>query len=70
LPGVPGVKMTRRSSRRPADKPAWAAGDLQLQVVNTGSTTLTNVVVTDNFPSAKLSYTSASQTPRPLQRES
>jgi uncharacterized repeat protein (TIGR01451 family) len=34
-----------------------------LQVVNIGSTTLTNAVVTDNFPSAKLSYTSASKIP-------
>ncbi len=34
-----------------------------LQVVNIGSTTLTNVVVTDNFPAGKLIYSSASPAP-------
>ena len=34
-----------------------------LQVINTGSTVLTNVAVTDNFPSTKLNYSSATPAP-------
>jgi uncharacterized repeat protein (TIGR01451 family) len=63
-PGVSGVKMTK-TLVSPASGPASVGQPViyNLQIVNTGSTTLTNVVVTDNFPSAKLNYSSASLAP-------
>jgi uncharacterized repeat protein (TIGR01451 family) len=49
----------------PADGQAGVGESVQynLQVVNSGSTVLTNVSVVDTFPSAKLSFDSASLSP-------
>ncbi|MGA3163264.1 MAG: SdrD B-like domain-containing protein, partial [Verrucomicrobiota bacterium] len=63
-PGTPGVVMNKTIvSPSGGQVGVGRSATFNLQVVNTGSTTLTNVSVTDNFPSAKLSYTSASPTP-------
>ena len=64
LPGVAGVRMNKTLVSPTGGQVGLGQPvTYNLQVVNTGSTSLTNVVVTDNFPSAKLSYTTASQTP-------
>jgi len=60
-PGVAAVVMTK-TLVSPAGGQV-GVGQLvtyNLQVYNTGSTTLTNVVVTDNFPTNKLAYMTAS----------
>ena len=64
LPGVSGVRMSK-TLVSPTDGQVSLGQPVtyNLQVVNTGSTLLTNVVVTDNFPSAKLGYTTASLSP-------
>ncbi|HLX71756.1 MAG TPA: SdrD B-like domain-containing protein, partial [Verrucomicrobiae bacterium] len=63
-PGVQGVLMTK-TLVSPSSGPAVVGNPVvfNLQAVNTGSTTLTNVILTDNFPSGQLGYSSASVTP-------
>jgi uncharacterized repeat protein (TIGR01451 family) len=63
-PGIPGVSISKTivspsGGQVGINQPVT----YNLQVVNTGSTVLTNIVVTDNFPSAKLTYSSASPAP-------
>jgi uncharacterized repeat protein (TIGR01451 family) len=63
-PGVPGVAMNKTV----VSPSGGQAGTNQpvtynLQVINTGSTALANVAVTDNFPPGQLSYASASSPP-------
>ena len=65
-PGVPGVAMNKTlvspsGGQVTVGKPVT----FNLQIVNTGSTILANVSVTDNFPSNKLSYSSATSHPTP-----
>ena len=64
LPGVPGVTISK-TIVSPAGGQVGTGQPVtyNLQVVNTGSTLLTNVVVTDNFPSNQLSYLTASLAP-------
>jgi uncharacterized repeat protein (TIGR01451 family) len=64
LPGVSGVNI----SKTIISPSGGQAGINQpvtynLRVVNTGNTTLANVVVTDNYPSTRLNYVSASPAP-------
>ena len=63
-PGVPGIAVNK-TLISPASGKAVVGDTVQfnLQVVNTGSTTLPNVVLTDTFPSANLSFQSATLTP-------
>jgi len=63
-PGVPGVSVTK-TLVAPADAQAGVGEAVQfnLQVVNTGNTTLTNVALTDTYPAASLTFVSASLTP-------
>ncbi|MDB6066752.1 MAG: type fimbrial biosis protein PilY1 [Pedosphaera sp.] len=63
-PGVPGVAMNKTilspsGGQIGVNQPVT----YNLQVVNTGSTILPNLSITDSFPSARLSYSSASLTP-------
>ena len=63
-PGIPGVSLSKTilspsGGQVGINQPVT----YNLQVVNTGSTVLTNVIVTDNFPSAKLTYSTASLAP-------
>ncbi len=64
LPGVPGVMMSK-TIVLPSGAQVGVGQPViyNLQIVNTGSTILTNLVATDNFPSNKLGYTSASLAP-------
>ncbi len=64
LPGISGVAMNK-TMVAPSGGQVGVGQPVtyNLQVVNTGSTVLTNVVVTDNFPSLKLSYSSAGKMP-------
>jgi uncharacterized repeat protein (TIGR01451 family) len=64
VPGVPGVVMNK-TILSPSGGQVGVSNSViyNLQVVNVGSTTLTNLSVSDNFPSAKLSYSSASFAP-------
>jgi uncharacterized repeat protein (TIGR01451 family) len=64
LPGVPGIVMNKTivsptGGQVGVGKPVV----YNLQVVNVGSTLLTNVSITDTFTSARLSFTSASVAP-------
>ena len=63
-PGVPGLAITK-TLVTPADGQAGVSETLQfnLLVVNSGSTVLTNVLLTDTFPAANFTYVSASLTP-------
>jgi uncharacterized repeat protein (TIGR01451 family) len=64
LPGVPGVVMNKTLvSPSGGQVGVGQPVTYNLQVVNTGSTVLTNVIVTDNFPSGTLSYSTASPAP-------
>ncbi len=64
LPGVPGVKLNK-TVVSPAGGQVGVGQPVvfNLQVINIGSTVLTNVVVTDSFLPAKLNYSSASLAP-------
>ena len=64
LPGIPGIVMNKTivsptGGQVGVGKPVV----YNLQVVNVGSTLLTNVSITDTFTSARLSFTSASVAP-------
>jgi len=63
-PGVPGVSINK-TIVSPAGGQIGTNQPVtyNLQVFNTGSTTLTNVVVTDNFSSGRLIYSTASPAP-------
>jgi uncharacterized repeat protein (TIGR01451 family) len=63
-PGVPGIAVNK-SVISPANGQALVGDTVQfnLQIANTGSTTLTNVALTDTFPSGSLTFQSASVTP-------
>ena len=62
--GTPGVAVAK-TLLAPSDGQAMIGEAVQyrLRVVNTGSTTLETVSLTDTFPSAKLTYGSASSAP-------
>lgn len=62
--GTPGVTLAK-TLVTPTDGQAMVGGAVQfrLRVINTGSTTLSSVSVTDTYPAANLSYVSASSTP-------
>jgi large repetitive protein len=63
-PGVPGILMTKTIVSPSGGQVGVGKSVVyNLQVVNTGSTTLTNVSITDTFTSARLSFTSASVAP-------
>jgi uncharacterized repeat protein (TIGR01451 family) len=63
-PGVPGVAInTTLVSPSGSQVSLGQPATFNLQVVNTGSTTLTNLTVTDDFPTGLLGYQSASLTP-------
>ena len=64
LPGIPGVAVNK-TLISPVNGQALVGDTMQfnLQVVNVGSTTLTNVSLTDNFPSSSFSFQSAGLTP-------
>ena len=63
-PGVPGI-VINKTLVSPAGGQTGVGNPVvfNLQVVNTGSTVLTNVTVTDTFPSVQLGYSSASLAP-------
>ena len=63
-PGTPGVSLSK-TIVSPAGGQIGINQPVtyNLQVVNTGSTVLTNVIVTDNFPAGKLNFVSASPAP-------
>jgi VCBS repeat-containing protein len=63
-PGVPGIAVNK-SIISPANGQAVVGDTVQfsLQVINTGSTSLTNVALTDNFPATRLAFQSASLAP-------
>jgi uncharacterized repeat protein (TIGR01451 family) len=63
-PGVAGVAVNKTIVSPVSGQPLINnLVQFNLQVVNTGSTTLTNVVLADNFPSASLSFQTASLPP-------
>ena len=63
-PGVPGVAInTTLVSPTGGQVSLGQPLTVNLQVVNTGSTTLTNLTVTDDFPAGQLGYQSASLVP-------
>jgi uncharacterized repeat protein (TIGR01451 family) len=61
---TPGVQVTK-TLVSPANSQAGIGQTVQfnLQVINTGNTVLTNLSLADNFPSASLTFQSASATP-------
>ena len=66
-PGIPGVAMNKTIVSPSGGQIGVGQPVIyNLQVINTGSTTLPSLKITDIFPTAKLSYTSASLTPNTI----
>jgi uncharacterized repeat protein (TIGR01451 family) len=64
VPGVPGISMTKTIVSPTGGQVGVGLPVVyNLQVVNVGSTVLTNVAITDTFSSNRLNYSSASLTP-------
>ncbi|MEY2427126.1 MAG: large repetitive protein, partial [Verrucomicrobiota bacterium] len=63
-PGVPGLAVNK-TIVSPANGQALVGDTVlfNLQAINTGSTSLTNITLVDNFPSARLAFQSASVAP-------
>ena len=64
VPGTPGISMTKTIVSPTGGQVGVGVSVVyNLQVVNVGSTVLTNVAITDTFSSNRLNYVSASVTP-------